>query len=246
MRTPVLSVIIISLMFFSYGCKKTDKELLSQEMKLAASSGLNKKIAALKDRLDDAETDFQRAEIYTDIASIESEKGDHSSCQKSSRQAIKFQPNQHRSHYLLGRSYLAADRVDEAEKELLVSIDLNASYAPAHFEMGNAYYRKKLYQKALEEYEITVDLEPAHYMAHNNTGVIQSLLGNQNASLQAFRKAVAARPDFPQPYKNMGIIYDIYLKDRSSAIAQYRKYLELRPNSHDRRLVKSWIESLGG
>jgi tetratricopeptide (TPR) repeat protein len=227
-------------------CKKSPGEMLEGEKLRASRSQLNKKIADLHGRLDRADNDFRRAEIHTGIASLHDEKGDYAASGKSSRQAIKYQPNQHLSHYLLGKSYLAADRLDEAGQELILSIELDDSFAPAHFELGNVYYRRARYTEALASYHAAVRHDPGHYMAHNNTGVILSLLGNQRGALNSFEKAAAARPGFPQPYKNMGIIHDLYLKEPEQAIARYRRYLELRPNSQDRRLVRSWIEVLGG
>ncbi|HRZ25210.1 MAG TPA: tetratricopeptide repeat protein, partial [Spirochaetota bacterium] len=227
-------------------CKKSGADLLSDETARAASAELNRKISSLREKLGQAENDFERAGILTEIAGIEAEKGDFPACRKSSGEAVKYQPNIPRSHYLLGASYLAAGRDDEAVSELIVSIGLDPGFAPSHFELGNAYYRKKSYAQALSEYDRAAALDPDLYMAHNNSGVIKSLMGDHSGAIKSFEAAVRSKPDFARPYKNMGIIYDIHLKDPASAIPQYKKYLELRPNGEDRRLVKSWIEALGG
>ena len=243
MKKSFACALILCAIFFA-ACKKTGTDLFSEETGRAAAAELNKKIAELREKLEDAETDFERAEIHSQIAGLEADKGDFPACRKSSRAAIKYQPNQFRSHYLLGASYLAAGQADEAIKEFLVSIGLNDSFAPAHFELGNAYYRKKTYREALAEYEKAVAINPRHSMAHNNSGVIKSILGDQAGALQSFESAARVKPDFPQPYKNMGIIYDTYFKDAKSAVVQYKKYLQLRPNSDDRKIVKSWIDTL--
>ena len=241
----VIPVVLVVIAGFC-SCKKSDSELLKNETKKAMNAEINKKLAMLKERLGRAETDSQRAEIYVQIAEIQSDKGDHVSSIKSSTNAIKYQPNEYRSHYILGKSFLAAGRYDEAERELVTSIELNDSFAPAHFELGNTYYKKKDYTGSLQQYRDTVRFDPQHYEAYNNMGVLYSLMDDPRKSVESFSSAARLKPDFASVYKNMGIMYDLYLKDSKSAIENYRKYLNLRPNGRDRRLVKSWIDKLGG
>lgn len=232
------------LMLQLNSCKKSD--ILKDEAKKAGKSAINKELVKLAESLEDADTDFDRAVIHTKIAELQSAKGDVAGTMKSSWQAVKFQPNQNKGHYLLGKSYCEAGRYNEAFQELATALDLNPDYAPAHFEMGNVYYKKNQFAQAIAEYNMAVAKDPKHIMAYNNLGVLYNALGNAVEAENAFMKIVTIEPAFAVAYKNLAILYDIRLNDKVKALQYYKKYLSLRPDCPERVLLKSWIAGLGG
>jgi hypothetical protein len=104
MKRILLFLFIISLSIALLSCSKKDnKELAENEFKISGNASLNLEIKKLEETIKSAQTDVERAGIYTKIAVINSEKGDVNALIKSAAAAIKYQPNQYMSHYLLGK-----------------------------------------------------------------------------------------------------------------------------------------------
>ncbi len=241
----ILYLVIIAAA--SVSCKKkTNDEILNEEFKLAQNAAVNTEIKNLKESLQNAKDDSERAKIHTNIAAIESEKGDSLSSIKSSQEAIKFKPNDYMSHYLLGKAYIESARINDAITELQTAIELNAKHAQSHFELGNAYYKKKQNAQAAAEYSLAISLDNNLFMAHNNLGVIYSFMGRAAEAEMELKTVIILKPDFATAYKNLGILYDTKLGRKQEAAANYKKYLEMMPNAPDRKYVKTWISVIGG
>lgn len=243
----LLASFLVTLMF---SCKKSDAELrekaLMADQLITEKSEINKEIKELQARLKDAVDDYQRSQIYSKIAGLYNEKGDTTSTMKNAREAIKYQPNEYYSRYLLGKAYLDSGRFNEAESELLTSIDLKNDFALSHFELGNVYYKKIRYSNAVSEYKLAIRFDEQCYQAYNNLGVILTLTGRGKDAVDILKKGTNLKPDFPVYYKNLGIVYDTVLKKPKDAAENYSKYLEMRPDCPERKSVEAWIELLGG
>jgi len=249
MRRAVFLIMVSAVAAGMFSCKKTDAELreeaLRADQKITEQSEINKEIRRLKDQLAGAQDDYNRSQIYSQIAGLYDQKGDVNSTMKNAREAIKFQPNEYYSHYILGKAYLDAGRYGESEMELLTSISLKNDFALSHYELGNLYYKKISYSNAISEYKKAVKLDEQCYEAYNNMGVVLGLTGKAKEAVKILNKGIAVKPDFPVFYKNLGIIYDTILKKRNDAVENYNKYLELRPDCPERKTVEAWIELIG-
>jgi len=247
MKRAILILFIISLCFISFSCSKKDnKELAEKEFKISENASLNQELKKLNETIKSAQTDVERADIYTKIAVINSEKGDINSLIKSATEAIKYQPNQYMSHYLLGKSYITANRLNDAISELETAINLKNDFAPAYFEMGNALYKKYNYPGAKDNYRKAIKLDKSMIDAYNNLGVISTITGDPGEAEKNLKQCLSINPDYAKAYKNLGILYDTRMKKSAEAISNYNKYLSLRPDCPERGLVKLWIAALGG
>ena len=209
-------------------------------------ASVNVEIQKLKSGLETAVDDAERGNIHSQIADIYSDKGDTASALASAGDAVKYQPNDYMARYLLGKSYIEAGRYDEAITELNLSISYNSRFAPAHFELGNARYKKYMFPAAMSHYREAIRLDPEHLRAYNNLGVLLSAAGNLKEAEKSFKKMIEIDPAFAVAYKNLGILYDTRLKNKEQAAFHYKKFLELAPDSPDRRLVSAWLQAAGG
>jgi len=241
----ILMIFIISLVFVNCS-KKNQGELAEEQFKLSGKASVNVEMKKLQDNLKIAKTDVERAEIITKIAVIQDEKGDVSSSIKSAVEAIKYQPNQFMSHYLLGKSYIAAGRYNDAVEELNISIGLKNNFAPAYFELGNAQYKKFSYPSAKDAYKKAISYDKNLIDAYNNLGVLLTLTGDLKGAENNLKTCVSLNPDYAAAYKNLGILYDTKMKKSAAAVENYNKYLSLRPDCQERSLVKLWISVIGG
>lgn len=240
-------VLIFAVSLIITDCfKKTTAELAQEQLKLSENASVNSEIKKLQDALKNAQTDVEKADIHTKIAVIQNEKGDISSLIKSATEAIKYQPNQYMSHYLLGKSYIAAGRYNDAVDELNMAISLKKDFAPAYFEIGNAQYKKFNYPAAKDYYRKAVNFDKNMLDAYNNLGVLLTAAGSLKEAEMNLKKCISIKPDYATAYKNLGILYDTKMKKNADAVENYKKYLSLRPDCPERGLVKIWISVLGG
>ena len=245
MRVNILFLCLIPLVLLP-SCKKDLQKIMLEETRLADNASLNVELNKLRNSLKDAKSNDDRVIIQAKIVNINIEKGNIIEAVNSSKELVKYQPNQYLSHYHLGKSYLQAGRYGEAETELKTSIKLNGTFALSHFELGNAYYKVKQYSMAETEFKTAVRLDNTLYMAHNNLGVVKSLMGENEDAIRSIETAIKLKPDFATAYKNLGVIYDSKLKNKVQALKNYRKYIEVSPNCPERHLILSRIWVLGG
>jgi tetratricopeptide (TPR) repeat protein len=248
-KTSTMPSLILSLLLlfaFAASCSENNKSLSEKEFKLTEKTALNKKLVELNNSLKDAETDFKKAEIYTNIALINSEKGNAAASIKSAAEAIRFQPNQYMSHYLLGKSYIGVGRYNDAIDELEKAVEMRKNFAPAWFELGNAHYKKFDFKSARTAYQTATRHDPKLLDAYNNLGAIQITLGALADAEKNFNTCLAIDPSYAPAYKNLGILYDTRLGKPAKAVENYSAYLKLRPDCPERVLVKMWISALKG
>ena len=67
--------------------------------------------------------------------------------------------------------------------------------------------------------------------------------GHISEAMSAFMRVVEKRRDAPESHFELGNIYLVHMNDPISAIYHFRKYLELKPNSHDSNTVKGLIDT---
>lgn len=84
----------------------------------------------------------------------------------------------------------------------------------------------------------------------NEKGVQLVLEGNQACEKGNYEKAIIAYQkaltgyNIPSAAFNLGITYEINLKDREQAIFYYKKFLQLEPVSDDAKHVQQWIKEI--
>jgi len=246
MKKIFLALPLLLLFVAALSCSKNNESLAEKEFKLTEKASLNQQIAELNKSLKEAKTDSEKAEIYTNIALVNAEKGNVVASIKSAEDAIKFQPNQYMSRYLLGKSYIGAGRYNDAIAELDKSIDMKDNFAPAYFELGNAYYKKFDFNSARENYQKAIKHDSKLIHAYNNLGAIQIALGALGEAEKNLMTCIRIDPAYAAAYKNLGILYDTKMSNAAKAVENYNTYLKLRPDCPERNLVRMWISALKG
>ncbi|MBI3479315.1 MAG: tetratricopeptide repeat protein, partial [Nitrosomonadales bacterium] len=75
-------------------------------------------------------------------------------------------------------------------------------------------------------------IKPEFAEAHNNLGSALKDIGQMDAALASYRKAIALKPDYAEAFSNLGIaLKDIGQHD--DALANYRRALEIKPDLLD-------------
>lgn len=111
----------------------------------------------------------------------------------------------------------------------------------AHIDLGIAYAHTGDLDQAEASLQRAIELNPRHPIAYNELGMVQRRKGQFTAARTSYEKALALSPAFHYARRNLAILCDLYLADRSCAVTNYEAYLHSAPDDQD---VVKWLADL--
>lgn len=97
-------------------------------------------------------------------------------------------------------------------------------------------------EEALTLARQAIERNPRSAPAYNLQGLLERRAGNFDAARDAYRKALVADPEFADAQRNLGILYDLYLRESSQALQAYKAYQAMLPEPD--QTVGLWIADL--
>jgi len=108
------------------------------------------------------------------------------------RRALALNPSYAKAHHWFGSDLLAAlGRMDEAEQEMQLAIELDPLALILHENLGYIQTLRRNYEGAIEALARLIELDPSFYKAHASTGRALCLMGRYEESVQSYERALA-------------------------------------------------------
>ncbi len=167
--------------------------------------------------------------------------------------------------YNTAEIYRNQNRYNEAIASLEKALDLNPpnkkviedQLALVCFEQGESSYRAKNYTKALESYKKAVSYNTHVTDYHYNVGWAQYMIGRDSQNkgrpyvkyyreaIKAFTNALKIDSGHVRSYSALARVY-VRMNNPEEAAKNYRKVIEIDPDSPEAQRARSQIESMLG
>jgi tetratricopeptide (TPR) repeat protein len=160
---------------------------------------------------------------------------------------LQQHPEFYQVHLFVGDCYKALGANEQAMVEyqkMLASIpEMNQSEkASLYAAVGDLYLRREDLSSAVTYFNQALELDPNPQLAYHLGQVFLSL-NKGKESIHYFKQAAALKTGWGDPYLKLGYIY-MNSGDSKSAVANFRKFLELSPNSPEAGTIKALIKKL--
>jgi tetratricopeptide (TPR) repeat protein len=133
------------------------------------------------------------------------------------------------AHFNLGCLWLEQNQPDAAKIEF-TAYTLRRNNDPAGWlKLGSAQLRLGETVAAERSFSSVLALKPGDAEAYNGLGLARVQRGMPRDAVRFFAAAVRADPDFAAAILNLATVSQEYLRDRQTALANYRLYLQLNP-----------------
>ena len=142
----------------------------------------------------------------------------------------------------MGRAYLKGGFTEQAEQELITTLQLNAKYIPALIKMGELHIQRKEYAQALQSYQELIRQNIKLPAVHFNAGLALLKMGQSDDAVPYLEKAVTQQPGVAYWHLTLARAYHKSLLPRK-ALKHYRASLQIlpeQPEAHNEMGLVFW------
>ncbi len=115
--------------------------------------------------------------------------------------------------------------------------------AQVHAAAGDLYIRKNDLKTAQEYFKKSLELDPKDEILAYNVGEIFFSNGKTDEAVHYFKLSSSVKPEWALPHLKIGYAY-LNSEDYKNAVASFKKFLELDPQSNEAVAVKELVKSL--
>jgi tetratricopeptide (TPR) repeat protein len=129
-----------------------------------------------------------------------------------------------------------------AEGLLTAVIKAHPEFVEARTNLGIVLFRLGRYPRAEEELKRVIVDDPKNMVAYNYLGLVYRINGQFPQSKIMYMQALSINANYANAQLNLGILYDLYLRELPKAMESYQLYQKLQP-TEDKEVAK-WIADL--
>jgi protein O-mannosyl-transferase len=121
--------------------------------------------------------------------------------------AASHSPSHPLAHKNLGAMYYFDGKIDAAEKEYLLALNLYPRETMVHNNLGLIYKLRGDFLKAQDEYQKELAINPKYDHALYNWGELCYVAGNKKDAETLWLKTLASNPDYFDAMKKLSVLY---------------------------------------
>ena len=137
---------------------------------------------------------------------------------------------------------IRAKRYNEAERILVKMTQAYPTLSGPYVNLGMIYHRTGRSDQAMEALNKAIEINPNRPDTYNQLGIVLRSAGQFKAARDAYERALHFDPNYLYAHLNLGILYDLYLRDASKALDHYEHYQSLLPEQDQQ--VSKWVVDL--
>jgi Flp pilus assembly protein TadD len=137
---------------------------------------------------------------------------------------------------------LAAGKTEDAELELKTLIVAFPELPAPHVNLGLLFLRSARLDDAEKEFKAALEHSAEDAHALNGLGLVYRRTGRFPDAEKAYSQAIAADPAYTNAYRNLAVLYDLYMQTPERALPLYQKYQELSGGTDNQ--VGEWIKDV--
>jgi Flp pilus assembly protein TadD len=162
-------------------------------------------------------------------------RGDNEKAAKFLEEAIRIQPNNAHVHRLRAYALRLSGHLDEAEKELGLSLTINQEYYRTWCEAGQLRIAQKKWPQACDALKHAIKLRPEDFDSHINLSIAYRMCDERALAYSEAKVANTIRPTDPKPLYMMGELL-LEADQPVPGVAALRRAVAFNPNNADAQL----------
>ncbi len=209
--------------------------------------------------------DWKNAEVYftkaverqpgnylylNNLSAAKLNSGDFAGAEMYINKTLELNPNYPIAYFnygnLLGKQNNTKDAIGKYKK----AIELDPNYEEAYMRLADIYFKDEDYNSTKEIYTKLNSIKPSENY-FSSLGLIEERLGNPDAAMDLYKKAIDLNPNYIVPYEAIGNIYfsnDEYQKAKEI----YIKLIAIKPEEGNyyfnlgeiERYQDNWVEAI--
>ncbi|HHT9118972.1 MAG TPA: tetratricopeptide repeat protein [Candidatus Hypogeohydataceae bacterium YC41] len=241
----------VYLLLLPSGCKKGDADKVKEELKLERKKR-EETSEKYKEVLKSLAEEQKRAESLERIlmelgerlkkqGKLLPEEASKLNKLKTKREKEESQEQEKAVEKLLdlGNQFYSKGDYAAAKEVYSSGLELGAKGPAVYMGLGKCCIEAKEYDRAISLLEnAATQLEEKGENdrlcpLYNNLGWLYTMKGEFKEAEKVYLKAIKLNPNYANAYYNLGLLYDLHLKDEMGAIECFEKYIELKGERSD-------------
>jgi tetratricopeptide (TPR) repeat protein len=140
----------------------------------------------------------------------------------------KKSPNKALAHNNLATAYMEAKMLQEAERELAVTLKLNPNQSNAYANLGHIYFQRENWNQAIEEFNRSILLGSNKSDTYYFSGLAWSKQGAYAEAIPFLEQAIKMRPHKAHYHFDLGNAYQ-HTRSFDEALQEFVQTLEIEP-----------------
>jgi cytochrome c-type biogenesis protein CcmH/NrfG len=114
----------------------------------------------------------------------------------------------------------------------------------AWITLGNILMDTSRFTEAVDAYQKALEIDPKNADVRVDMGTCYRDSGKPDIAVKEYRKALEINPNHALAHMNLGVVLAYDMKDKTQAIKEFEKYLQLAPNAPNAGQIRQEVQRL--